>query len=171
MIRGVRQGCPASGYLFTMSFDPVFRWLITYVLPPEAHRPCFQHRTAFAHADDLALANAYLRESLPIVAGAFATIDQVTGVRLNYRECHWIQYGNMSSRQLAAWISAHVPVFQQMQINNYAKYLGVMIGPGGAAHRKAPHSLVLVEFGSKTCLVQHVRPVCPHIRCFYGGTR
>ena len=27
MARGVRQGCPASGFLFAMAFDPIFRWL------------------------------------------------------------------------------------------------------------------------------------------------
>ena len=25
MARGVRQGCPASGFLFAMAFDPIFR--------------------------------------------------------------------------------------------------------------------------------------------------
>ena len=29
MMRSVRHGCPASGYLFTVAFDPVFRWLMT----------------------------------------------------------------------------------------------------------------------------------------------
>ena len=27
MARGVRQGCPASGFLFAMASDPIFRWL------------------------------------------------------------------------------------------------------------------------------------------------
>ena len=35
MMRGVRQGCLASGYLFTMAFGPVYRWLMPAVLPPE----------------------------------------------------------------------------------------------------------------------------------------
>ena len=34
MMRSVQQGCPASGHLFTMAFDPVFRWLLTSALPP-----------------------------------------------------------------------------------------------------------------------------------------
>ena len=59
------------------------------------------------------------------------------------------------------WISARVPVFRQVQVNDYAKHLGVMIGPGAATHRRTnprnnfvsvcvcPHSLVLAEFSSK----------------------
>ena len=27
MARGVRRGCPASGFLLALAFDPIFRWL------------------------------------------------------------------------------------------------------------------------------------------------
>ena len=77
MMKGVRQGCPAGCYLFTMAFDPLFRWLMTDVLPREPHRPWFLQQTACGYADYFALAPASLRETLPTVAGAFATIDQV----------------------------------------------------------------------------------------------
>ena len=56
-------------------------------------------------------------------------------MNLNYRKCRWIQYGGMTSWQLGEWVDTHVPVFPQMQFNDYATYLGVMIGPGGTAHR------------------------------------
>ena len=31
--QGVRQGCPASGFLFAMAFDPFFRWLHDSIIP------------------------------------------------------------------------------------------------------------------------------------------
>ena len=65
MMRLVHQGCPASGHLFTMAFEPVFRWHMTDVLPPEPHRPWFLQRKACAYADDFVLATASLREYLP----------------------------------------------------------------------------------------------------------
>ena len=33
MARGVRQGCPASGFLFAMAFYPIFRWLQEIIIP------------------------------------------------------------------------------------------------------------------------------------------
>ena len=63
LMRGVRQGCPASGYLCTVAFEPVSGWLMSAVLPPEPQRPWFLQRCACAYADDFALATASLRES------------------------------------------------------------------------------------------------------------
>ena len=136
MMRGVRQSCPASGHLFTMVFDLFSRRLMSTVLPPELHRPWILQGCASAYADDFALATAYLRESLPIVANAFATIDIVTGMSLNHRKCHWIHCGNLAIPQLSEWVGTHVPVFRQMQIKDHAKYLGVEIGPGAASHKR-----------------------------------
>ena len=46
MMRGVRQG-PASGYLFTMAFDPVYRWLMSAVLPPRTSPTVVSSRMCF----------------------------------------------------------------------------------------------------------------------------
>ena len=43
------------------------------------------------------------------------------------------------------WKGTHVLVVQEMQINHYAKYLGVVIGPDGPEHRwTAPRNKFLV---------------------------
>ena len=149
MMRGVRQGCPASGYLFTMAFDPVYSWLMSAVLPPEPHRPWFLHRCACAYADDFALAAASLGESLPTVADAFTTIETVTSRSLNHKKCHWIQYGNLAIPQFSEWVGTLVPVFRQMQIKDHARYLGVEIGPGAAAHRWTKARNTFVGVGAR----------------------
>ena len=61
MARGIRQGCPASGFLFAMAFHPIFRWLEETVIP---RNPCnldFLQPAQCAYADDLAVAALSLR--------------------------------------------------------------------------------------------------------------
>ena len=107
---------PASGYLLNMAFDPAYRLLMSAVLPPEPPRPWFPQRCAGACADDFALATASLRESLPTVADAFSTVDVITGMSLNHKKWHWVQFGNLTIPQLSEWVGTHVPVFLQIQM-------------------------------------------------------
>ena len=48
--RGVRQGCPASGFLFAMAFDPIFRWLQEVVIPRNPDNLDFLQPTQCAYA-------------------------------------------------------------------------------------------------------------------------
>ena len=96
LMRGVRQGCSASGYLFTMAFDPVSP---PAVLPLEPQRPWFLQRCACAYAHDFALATASLRKSLPT---AFATIDIVTGTPLTAKS----EIGSSTG----TWLSCNFPI-------------------------------------------------------------
>ena len=45
LARGVRQRCPASGFLFAMAFDPIFRWLQETIIPrnPDNLNSCSLH--------------------------------------------------------------------------------------------------------------------------------
>ena len=54
--RGVRQGCPASGFLFAMAFDPIFRWLQEAVIPRNPDDLDFLQPAQCAYTDDLAVA-------------------------------------------------------------------------------------------------------------------
>ena len=55
--RGVRQGCPASGFLFAMAFDPMFRWLQETIIPKNPDNLDFLQPEQSAYADDLAVAS------------------------------------------------------------------------------------------------------------------
>ena len=53
MARGLRQGCPASGFFFAMAFDPIFRWPQETVIPRNPDNLDFLLPTQCAYADDL----------------------------------------------------------------------------------------------------------------------
>ena len=61
MARGVRQGCPACGFLFAMAVDPIFRWLQEAVIPRNPDDLDFLHPAQCAYADDLAVAASCFR--------------------------------------------------------------------------------------------------------------
>ena len=58
MARGVRQGCPASGFLFAMAFDSIFRWLQESIIPKNPDNLNFLQPEQCAYADDLAVASS-----------------------------------------------------------------------------------------------------------------
>ena len=105
MARGVRQGCPASGFLFAMAFDPIFRWLQESIFPRNVDNLEFLQPAQCAYADDLAVASSSFRELMLALAPAFRSIDYIAGLNLNYRKCCWVQYGNEEHDSLRTWIS------------------------------------------------------------------
>ena len=59
--RRVRQGCPASGFLFAMAFDPIFRWLQESTVPKNPDNLKFMQPAQCAYEDDLAVASLSFR--------------------------------------------------------------------------------------------------------------
>ena len=58
MARGVRKGCPASGFLFAMAVDPIFRWLQETIIPWKLDNLDFLQPAQCAYADDVAVASS-----------------------------------------------------------------------------------------------------------------
>ena len=75
MARGVRQGCPASVFLFAMAFD-------------------FLQLAQCAYADDFAAAAPSFRCLMTALALAFQAVDRKAGLHLNHRKCCLVQYGS-----------------------------------------------------------------------------
>ena len=135
MARGVRQGCPASGFLFAMAFDPIFRWLQESIIPSNLDNLEFLQPAQCAYADDLAVASSSFRELMFALAPAFRSIDCIAGLNLNYLKCCWVQCGNEEHGSLRTWISENCEEFREVQIVRHAKCVGTMIGPDGYLHR------------------------------------
>ena len=127
MARGVRQGCPASGVLFAMTFDPIFRWLQNAVIPRSPSGLYFLQPVQCAYADDFAIVATPFRRLFTALVPAFQAMDSVAGLALNYRKCCGVHNGSEGSEIPLEWLSVHCP--------DFAKYEGTMIGPEGSIHR------------------------------------
>ena len=77
MARGVRQSCPASGFLFAMAFDPIFRWLQESMIPRNPDNLEFLQPAQCAYADDLAVASLSIRGLTTALAPAFRSVDYI----------------------------------------------------------------------------------------------
>ena len=100
MARGVRQGCPASGFLFAMVFDPIFRWRQDAIIPRSRAGLDFLQPVPCAYADDFAVAASSFRCLMTALAPAFQVVDHIAELNLNNRECHWVHYGSESCQSL-----------------------------------------------------------------------
>ena len=61
MARGVRHSCPASGFLFALAFDPIFRWLEDTIIPRNPATPDSLQPDPCAYADAFAVAASSFR--------------------------------------------------------------------------------------------------------------
>ena len=121
MARGVRQGCPARGFLFAMAFDLIFRWLQDAIIQRNLAGLDFLQPVPCAFADDLAVAAPSFRCLMTASGPAFQTVDQKAGLNLNHRKSCWVQYGSESGQQLLEWVATNCEEFGEMKIFKYAR--------------------------------------------------
>ena len=133
--RGVRRLSSEKFFVFTMAFDPIFRWLQEGVIPRNPDGLDFLQPAQCAYTDDLAVAASSFRGFMTALAPAFHSVDHTAGLNLNYRKCCWVQYGSEERESLWHWLSENCEEFREMQFVRHAKYVGTMIGPDGYLHR------------------------------------
>ena len=91
-----RQKCPARGFLFAISFDPIFSWLQDAIIPRNLDDLDFLQPGQCAYADDLGVAASSFRDLMTALAPIFHSVDHIAGLNLNYRQCCWVQFGGES---------------------------------------------------------------------------
>ena len=113
MARGAREGCPASGFLFAMAFDMIFRWLQESITPRNPDNLEFLQPAQGAYADDLVVASLSFQGLMTALAPAFRSVDSIVGLHLNYRKRCRVQCGT-EERVLRTWISENCEEFCEM---------------------------------------------------------
>ena len=116
MARGMRQGCPASSFLFAMAFDPIFRWLEDMIIPKNPAAFDFLQPVPCAYADDFAVAASSFRLLMTALSRALKVVDQIAGLNLNHRKCCWVQYGSESCQSRLDWVATNCEEFREMKI-------------------------------------------------------
>ena len=118
MARCERQGCLASGFLFAMAFDPIFRGVHDAIIPRNPAAPDFLQPVPCAHADDLAVAASSFRRLMTALSPAFKVVDQTAGLNLNHRKCCWVQYGSENCQPLLDWMATNCEEFRNEDSQN-----------------------------------------------------
>ena len=127
MARGVREGCLASGFLFAMSFDPIFRWLQDAIIPRNLAGLYFFQPGPCAYA--AVAASSFRRfmalfHTVRVVLGSTWIIGNVIGAVRQWKlpNFFWIRWRE-------AW------EFRENWIVRYVKYVGIMKGLECYMHR------------------------------------
>ena len=118
---GVKQGCPLSGLLFVIVCDSLLRSLCEATPRGGLIR---------AYADDIAIVLARLWEQAPSIALLFAEFALIARLELKPNNCVLLHFGPYELRSVRDLLRETVPMWANFCIDSYAKYLGLMVGPG-----------------------------------------
>jgi len=118
---GIKQGCPSSGSIWALCFDPCIRAVVSR-LPRDA---------LFAgYADDLAIALRNVFEGIVPLWLVLCIIRGATGLSQNAKKTVLLMLWQQPIDVVRRRIASMVPALASIRIEDYAEHLGIMIGPG-----------------------------------------
>ena len=134
---GIKQGCPLSGTIFALAIDPLLRTIVLH--------NTFHSITLTAFADDIGISVADLFRILPIVFRIVVLWKKVSALGLNYGKCIIAPLWRGSHAPIRLWLNEMLPAFASVQIEKYAKYLGIYIGPDAHLHQWDSNASILLK--------------------------
>ena len=118
---GIKQGCPMSGDIWCLIFDPFIRALIDGLGDLDALVTAFAGDLGIPCSDLLAV----LRALLPIVD----LMKAAAGLSLNWKKTVFVNFSVYSEFELRRRIEQMFPVATTAKISEFARYLGFITGP------------------------------------------
>ena len=118
---GVRQGCPLSSVLFLLVTDCILRALQASMVKPGMLR---------GYADDLVILMNDFWKSIGTLALQFKFIASISNLCLNIAKCVLVPLWKYNRKHLKDLLTESVPFWSSLDVASYAKYLGVLLGPG-----------------------------------------
>ncbi|CAK0891134.1 unnamed protein product, partial [Prorocentrum cordatum] len=118
--RGVKQGCPLSGLIWALCFDPIIRKM-------KFELSGFQVRLG-VFADDLGLAARHFFQCFPVVMKEFALVLQAAGLKVNTHKTYIIIYADLTKAQVLEKMNAAGVEGEDFKIVAAARYLGLFLG-------------------------------------------
>ncbi|CAK0841609.1 unnamed protein product [Prorocentrum cordatum] len=114
---GVKQGCPASMFLFVLAVNPLLAWI----------------RASLGSALGLSLGVERISSSLKALLDSLEALAAVANLRLNFRKCQVVVCGTMDTSPIRSLLRSFGAPYNLIQVSLSATYLGFPIGPEGAA--------------------------------------
>jgi hypothetical protein len=121
---GIKQGCPLSGSIFALAIDPLVRFLLTSSV--------LGSMQITAYADDIAIVIANLFTQLPRILQAFRSWALASCLVLNSKKSAVLPLWCFDEALIRRWLRYVAPRFATCLIQPYAKYLGIVFGPGAS---------------------------------------
>jgi exonuclease III len=94
---GIRQGCPLSGQLYSLAFEPLLRKLKAELCPITVGREIQSNITASVYADDI---NVFIKRDSDFntVLSAFHVYARISGAKLNLKKSRGLWVGAWRTR-------------------------------------------------------------------------
>ena len=128
--RGVLQGCPLSGLIFTWVIEPILRAM-------EALLEASGRAKIRGCADDIGAVLFYSRSRIRILWEVFDLIEQGGGLKLKPRKCVavplWCRLSPHAVEIVRNFIRSIAPLWGDFLVQAKAKYLGYWLGPARSA--------------------------------------
>ena len=118
---GIKQGCPMSGGIWCLIFDPFICCFLDALRGSDASLSAF--------ADDIGIPCGDLCSYLKLVVPVVDLMGSAAGLSLNWRKTVFVNFSRHSDFELRRLIEQAVPFASAAKIERAARYLGFMSGP------------------------------------------